>query len=588
MMTIIQPILVPDMAICNITDLYVRNNGDYKIDGEHLYIQKDSKLSFDTYFNVLSIGKWYRYTNIDQVGLKISINGKAKLIFFQLGISDEGEVKRDIISNQTIENNSDAIIWYPLEIREGVLTFEVEALSEDVDVFDMGYVAKTEKHPKDLQLAIGICTYKREEEVMNNVRSLLNDIILNPRSLLYGRMQVYIADNGQTLPIDAFDNEDIHLYPNLNYGGAGGFTRTIIEAVYNSVQNPEYIILMDDDILLDTRILDRTYRLLSVLKEDYSQSMIGGALLNREQPNTQGESGGSFDTKCNYAKTNADLNLCLVDEVIRNTKETNANFNGWFYCCIPQCVIKQQGLPLPVFIHYDDVEYGTRSPSKLITMPGISVWHPMIKGKDPLWMTYYNKRNLWIIRSVRQVDVTMIDVICDAVKVFLIGICRYRYSYTLLGLMSIKDFYSGPESFVALNPLELQKNLSSKWNYQWVHLLEMPANIQETKQSMFYVRGILNYLFPAIRKEQYVSKLIDNYDNLLVKRIWVVDTDSQKAYCLDKSYNKAWTCFISLLSTIFYIIRKHNKVWIRWNRAYDELISLSFWKKYLMINNNLW
>lgn len=588
MITIIQPILVPDIAICDIADLYVRNIGDYKIDEEHFLIQKDSKLSFDTYFNMLSIGKWYQYTNIDRVGLKVNLRGRANLSCFQLGIGDDGEVKRKLVSNQTIENSSDVIIWYPSEFRDGILIFEIEALSEVVDAFDMGYVAITEKHPKDLQLAIGICTYKREEDVTNNVRNILNDVILDPTSLLYGRIQVYIADNGQTLFNDAFDNENIHLYPNPNFGGAGGFTRTIIEAVYTSAQNPDYIILMDDDILLDTRILDRTYRLLLMLKEDYSQSMIGGALLNREQPNTQGESGCNFDAKCNYRKINANLDLRLVNEIVRNTKETNANYNGWFYCCIPQCVIKQQGLPLPIFIHYDDAEYGTRFPSKLITMPGISVWHPMIKGKDPLWMTYYNKRNLWIIKSVRQVNVAMKDIIYDAVKVFLIGICRYRYSYTLLGLMSIKDFYSGPDCFVALNPLELQKDLSSKWNYQWVHLPEIPAIIQETKQSMFYVRGILNYLFPAIRKEQYVSKLIDNYDNLLVKRVWVVDTDSQKAYCLDKSYNKAWTCFISLLSTIFYIIRRHNKVWIRWNRAYDELISLSFWKKYLMINNNLW
>ncbi len=38
-------------------------------------------------------------------------------------------------------------------------------------------------------------------------------------------------------------------------------------------------------------------------------------------------------------------------------------------------VIKRNGMPLPVFVRYDDVEYGIRCNPTFMTMNGLCIWH---------------------------------------------------------------------------------------------------------------------------------------------------------------------------------------------------------------------
>lgn len=56
------------------------------------------------------------------------------------------------------------------------------------------------------------------------------------------------------------------------------------------------------------------------------------------------------------------------DFVPRNLRSTrwlhrriDADFNPWFFCLIPTEVVKEIGLGLPLFIKWDDSEYGVRA-----------------------------------------------------------------------------------------------------------------------------------------------------------------------------------------------------------------------------------
>lgn len=48
-------------------------------------------------------------------------------------------------------------------------------------------------------------------------------------------------------------------------------------------------------------------------------------------------------------------------------------------CVIPKEIISEIGLSLPVFIKWDDAEYGIRAGEantmKTVTLPGSAVWH---------------------------------------------------------------------------------------------------------------------------------------------------------------------------------------------------------------------
>lgn len=166
---------------------------------------------------------------------------------------------------------------------------------------------------------------------------------------------------------------------------------------------------MDDDIVLDCRVLERTKILLSLLKPEFYQSMLGGALLSLECKNIQVENGGFYD-KCKHINY-GNLNLNVIESIILNNSKCNVNHNGWFYCCIPTSFINERNLPLPIFIHYDDIEYGLRDKFEFLLMNGICVWHPSTIGKDPLWMHYYNTRNQMIMDSGISLNMSLLSIL---------------------------------------------------------------------------------------------------------------------------------------------------------------------------------
>lgn len=56
-----------------------------------------------------------------------------------------------------------------------------------------------------------------------------------------------------------------------------------------STGNTDYVLLMDDDIVLDTTVLERTHSVLCGLKDVYRKSTLSGAMLNLENPIQQYE-----------------------------------------------------------------------------------------------------------------------------------------------------------------------------------------------------------------------------------------------------------------------------------------------------------
>ena len=76
----------------------------------------------------------------------------------------------------------------------------------------------------------------------------------------------------------------------------------------------------------------------------------------------------------------------------------DVDYNGWWMCLIPTKVIREIGLSLPLFIKWDDAEYGLRAREAgfpTVSMPGAAVWHVSWIDKDDLvgWQAYFHARN---------------------------------------------------------------------------------------------------------------------------------------------------------------------------------------------------
>ena len=72
---------------------------------------------------------------------------------------------------------------------------------------------------------------------------------------------------------------------------------------------------------------------------------------------------------------------------------------------IPRQVAEELGQPLPLFIKWDDADYGLRAAEHgygTVTMPGTAIWHMAWSDKDDAidWQAYFHLRNRLVVAAM--------------------------------------------------------------------------------------------------------------------------------------------------------------------------------------------
>ncbi len=157
----------------------------------------------------------------------------------------------------------------------------------------------------------------------------------------------------------------VHNQPNL--GGSGGYSRVMYEALKNT--DCEQILFMDDDIRVEP---DSILRALALNRFAKKPTLVGGQMLNLQEPSHLHVMGEMVDAE-NFMWTNAvnteyDHNFAkypLNDEEHERSRllhrRIDVDYNGWWMCMIPRQVAEELGQPLPLFIKWDDADYGLRA-----------------------------------------------------------------------------------------------------------------------------------------------------------------------------------------------------------------------------------
>nr|MCR4796948.1 glycosyltransferase [Lachnospiraceae bacterium] len=472
--------------------------------------------------------------------------------------------------------------------EEGILFAEITA-KEDLYFCGGAYETKETKR-NDVRISFNICTFKREKELKRNVQKILSDIIDNPKSHLYRKAEVYISDNGQTLPLDLFDNRtDVHIMPNKNAGGAGGFTRTIIESVLYRKEEPfTHFILMDDDIFFDSAVLERTYHILSLLKEEYKNVNLCGSMLELERRYMQFEC-GAFWEGVMLKSYNHEWDLREQKAVSANESYNELNYGGWWYCCIPTAVVNEQNLPIPMFIHYDDIEYGKRlSENGILMMNGICVWHPYGENKQPVSMNYYDERNILIAMSGYDQYATKAKMIDHLARIITRDVMRYKYRAAETCFLGIEAFFDGPEAFMHIDPVKKHAEIAS-YNYTYkdpegYDLSKMHDKVYEDYPKFVPQLEILCHLLPSFQKLRIVSERDIGY-GFFAKSIYLYDRNRKKGYLTTRSLAETRKCLKRYFALRKKINREFDEKIKEWKAWKKEFTCLSFWEEYLELND---
>lgn len=535
-------------------------------------LKSGNELSFDTYYNSFSYTKYRDYTRVGTVTFFCEIKGKALISM----IVFDGEEKN--ILEIEAEETAELTVDFSALPQNGFIFPKITAIT-DCEFVRGEY--RSECKPYNINVCIAICTYKREQYVLKNIELF--------RGFKFSFInKVFVVDNGKTLDSSNLSDDFIRVIPNRNLGGSGGFTRGIIEAYDGGYS---HIILMDDDVEFFLQTLEHMTSFLALLTEKYSSSWFGIGMFPLDKPWEQFELGAQWNGELYSHKHKMDLRL--QKNLLNNLNNPDLDYSAWWALCMPVSVI-ENGLPLPLFIKGDDIEYGLRKKAgtEILTMNAIGVRHEAFDRKTNFVLYYYNVRNELVINAVHKKY-----GIFKALKRFWFEIFKqlilYRYDNCNIVFMAVIDFLRGVDFFLETNEEQLNKELAQKVPpliplseiREWDESMRDDAHERHNKITAAMMLTLAGHLIPsfALKKElkAYPLSRIGTEDTFLRKAAIQYQLGGNNGILTSRSVAK----FVKSLLLSFGVSTKlafnYKNAQINYIKRSREISSFKFWRKHL-------
>ncbi|BBZ11497.1 glycosyltransferase [Mycobacterium branderi] len=424
-----------------------------------LQIGAESEVSFATYFNAFPASYWRRWTTLTSVVLRAELTGAGRVDVYRTKATGA----RIYIDGRNFAGSAQVV-----ELEVGLAPFEDGGwiwfditTDSDVTLHNAGWYAPVPA-PGVANIAVGIPTFNRPSDCVNALRDLTSDPLVDE---VIGA--VIVPDQGTAKVRDHPDFAEaaaplgnrlsIHDQPNL--GGSGGYSRVMYEALKNT--DCQQILFMDDDIRIEP---DSILRVLALHRFAKSPMLVGGQMLNLQEPSHLHIMGEVVDrsifmwTAAPHAEYDHDFaKFPLSDNNPRSNllhRRIDVDFNGWWTCMIPRQVAEELGQPLPLFIKWDDADYGLRAAERgypTATLPGAAIWHMAWSDKDDAidWQAYFHLRNRLVVAAMHW-DGDIIGLLRSHLKATLKHLACLEYSTVAIQNKAIDDFLAGPEHIFSI------------------------------------------------------------------------------------------------------------------------------------------
>ena len=599
----LQNILFPSTDTCTEESMYFRrsNNVFFSWCTDWIDIHPDGIVDFDTYFNGFSAEKWMKYSKVKTVFLTIKVKGYVRLTMMRK--EKQGD---KILTEYTGEylcitqNDEVKEFTFPFATSSpvGMYCFRLTGVEGISRFFSANYSCDLkEDEIVPIKIGIDICTYKRERYIEGNMELLNQRFLNNPESFLYDKLEVFISDNAHSLDIKKLSSNKIHIVQNKNVGGAGGFTRGMIEIMkVREKKKITHILVMDDDIVIEPEAIFRTCMMLSYLKSAYADAFIGGAMLRLDNRWQQTESGAMWNGG-ELISLKSGLDLRLLDACLFNEFEEHAQFNAWWYCVFPASVVNKDNLPMPIFIRGDDVEYGLRNMKHLILMNGICVWHEPFENKYSSFMYYYILRNRLIDNALHNMVIPKKQFINLLYTQVMDELRIYRYKNAELLMRGVEDFLKGVSWLKNQDGEKLHQEIMNS-GYKLQYLDDMDSSVQ-----FLYplYEASLQALPDTSRKGRIINHYTINGTYLKPEKPYVIvptvgicqsavyraekvlhyDYASRKGFVTVRDVKKCKECIKQLKKLMKKVDSEYDSAVKNFAADASQLKKLDFWNQYL-------
>lgn len=429
-------------------------------------IGSESEVSFGTYFNAFPASYWRRYSTLTSVVLQVEVVGHCRVDVYRSKADgsrihvqgkDTDDAQITAAAGTTLEFEVDL---GPFE-DGGWIWFDVTT-DTDVEMTAAGWFAPVEA-PGRGTVAIGIPTFNRPTDCVKALTAIASDPLV-----MAVVDAVIVPDQGTRKVRDepGFDDaaaafgDLLSIHDQANLGGSGGYSRIMYEALENT--DAEHILFMDDDIEIEP---DSILRALAMARFAKVPTLVGGQMLNLQARSHLHVMGEKIDTGIFMwgGAQNVEYDHDFAEKPLRESKllhrRIDVDYNGWWMCLIPRVVAETIGQPLPLFIKWDDAEYGLRAREAgfpTVTLPGAAIWHMAWSDKDDAidWQAYFHLRNRLVVASLHMPGSAR-GLVLNTVKATMKHLLCLEYSTVAIQNMAIRDFLAGPEHIMEILPTAL-------------------------------------------------------------------------------------------------------------------------------------
>ncbi|MGV8872795.1 MAG: glycosyltransferase [Rhodococcus sp. (in: high G+C Gram-positive bacteria)] len=423
-------------------------------------IGAESEVSFCTYFNAFPASYWRRYSVLKSVVLRVEVSGHCRIDVYR---SKADASRIHVEGREAVDGDAAQEFLIDLGPFEdgGWIWFDITSDSEVV-LESAGWYAPIDA-PGEATVAVGIPTFNRPTDAVKALVALGSDPLV-----LDVIKAVIMPDQGTRKAKDetGFDEAAaalggrLAIHDQANLGGSGGYSRIMYEALNNTAC--QHILFMDDDIEIEP---DSILRALAMSRFAKVPTLVGGQMLNLQARSHLHVMGEVID-RSNFMWTgaqNVEYDHDFSEDPLRTSKllhrRIDVDYNGWWMCMIPRVVAEELGQPLPLFIKWDDAEYGLRARDAgypTVTLPGAAIWHMAWSDKDDAidWQAYFHLRNRLVVASLHMPGDGK-GLVLDTVKATIKHLLCLEYSTVAIQNLAIRDFLAGPEHILEILPTAL-------------------------------------------------------------------------------------------------------------------------------------
>lgn len=411
------------------------------------------RASFGAYFNAFPASYWRRWSVLDEVLLRIRVSGQGTVVVYRSTAKGHSHPVEYFSVDGDEPQNLQLTLPLKRFIDGGWYWFDIAAGSRDAILHEADWAAVTDRTVSG-RLSLGITTMNRPDFCVDQLRTLGDS-----SEVLDVLDEIFLIDQGTDRVEDHPDFLDatkgvadrLRVIKQGNLGGSGGFSRAMDETVRSG--RSDYVLLLDDDVITEPEGILRAVTFADLARRP---TIVGGhmfSLYDRSVLHSYGETVARyrwFWGAAPHTQHGHDFGRKGLRYTPWLHRRVDVDFNGWWMCLIPTQTIRDIGLALPVFIKWDDAEYGLRASAAgypTVTMPGVAVWHMPWHEKDDTidWQAYYHLRNRLVSALLHSPYERGGRIVRSNLEDQVRHLLSMQYSAAELRLRAIEDLLSGPD-----------------------------------------------------------------------------------------------------------------------------------------------